>query len=220
MALAALAQEHRGTAREAGLRRAGATAWALAGDFDAAFRAGGEAPGAMPDLWRILAASGPDAALLAHAVTEDAAAMAAAPAAARRRIADRLSGLGLPGPALAWRGGGADDAGDAASAGPGPATPRQARRAGDWDAVSRGPDPVWAAAARTVAGGAGEAMKGGPDAGPAASRPSDPPGSAGALARGAALVRQTAETRAAIDALLAAVPPPGPGSAASGAAPR
>jgi hypothetical protein len=100
--LQAFVQEYRGSDLEPELRRALVIALATAGEFDAAFTAARDLAEPVPDLWRILAERGPDGAVLIHAVLPQGADLPPVDAGLRRLFARRLTGLGLPDPALRW----------------------------------------------------------------------------------------------------------------------
>ncbi|MCJ8140551.1 hypothetical protein [Falsirhodobacter halotolerans] len=100
--LQALLRERRGGEDTAALRRLVILGLASTGDFDAAFRAEREDPAAQPALWDWLAQTGGDDAVLTHAVLPPEAAMPRVPQTIRLALAARLTDLGLPDPALAW----------------------------------------------------------------------------------------------------------------------
>lgn len=84
------------------LTRTRALAIASTGDFDEAFTLAQPLPPSVKvDLWKMLAASGPDSAILAYAM-EPAAAPAGLPRKTRLRLSERLLSLGFPGEALGW----------------------------------------------------------------------------------------------------------------------
>jgi tetratricopeptide (TPR) repeat protein len=95
-------RERRGGPQEARFLRALVLAQGASGDFDAAFRGLEAAPDAAAILWQMLAQTGPDSALLAHAVLDAGVRPpdGAAPVAAV--IADRLLTLGLADWAAPW----------------------------------------------------------------------------------------------------------------------
>jgi hypothetical protein len=101
-ALAALLREHHGSSLEPALMRAHQLALAASGDFDAAFAAGKTADDVAALIWDRLAQEGGDSALLAHAVLDEAAPRPAVGSATARRLAERLTGLGLGAAALRW----------------------------------------------------------------------------------------------------------------------
>jgi hypothetical protein len=103
-ALAALLREQAGSDLEPTLRRAQILALASSGDFDQAFALLSDMAIAEPDLWRILAKSGADSAILNHAVLPQDVAVPDLNAAERSQIAVRLQTLGLSEAALAWIG--------------------------------------------------------------------------------------------------------------------
>ena len=101
--LAALVQENRGSSLESALVRAEMLARGSAADFEGAFAlAAGHEAGFVADLWRLLATSGPDSALLAQAVLPADMPVPALDAPTRQRIGDRLLGLGFPDESLRW----------------------------------------------------------------------------------------------------------------------
>ena len=104
VALAALIKEQAGSDLDPALRRAQILALASSGDFDQAFALLPGMPGAEPDLWQILARSGPDKAVLAHAVLPQDAALPAVSAADRSQLAAHLSALNMYDAALKWIG--------------------------------------------------------------------------------------------------------------------
>lgn len=101
-ALAALMHEHKGTESEPRIRRAHLLAEASAGDFESAFDQLETVPDAAADLWHLLAEKGPDSAVLAHAILPADRAPPGASVETRKRLADRLLGLGFPDQALTW----------------------------------------------------------------------------------------------------------------------
>jgi hypothetical protein len=107
----ALLREYKGAAEETGLRHALALALASQGDYDQAFaHLPGDGAG-RADLWAMLAARGPDAAVLTHAVPAGPA--QGLPPGAARAMAGRLVDLGFAEAALAWLGAETDtDEGD------------------------------------------------------------------------------------------------------------
>ena len=104
VALAALIKEQAGSDLEPALRRAQILALGSSGDFDQAFALLPGMPGATRDLWQILARSGPDTAVLTHAVLPQDAALPAVSAADRSQIAAHLSALNMFDAALQWIG--------------------------------------------------------------------------------------------------------------------
>lgn len=102
-ALTALANENEGGPLAPALRRAEMLARGSAGDFDTAFALGGDAEaGALLDLWRLLAARGPDSAVLGFAILEDTEPVPELGDNLRRDMATRLADLGFPAEALRW----------------------------------------------------------------------------------------------------------------------
>ncbi|WP_102224053.1 hypothetical protein [Acidimangrovimonas sediminis] len=98
-ALAALAHERRGTPEGNRLIRAEALALGTTGQFAAAFAMMGDDPEGAPRLWQLLAEHGSEEALLQAAITPPDLPL---DAETRRRIADRLIGLGFGAAARAW----------------------------------------------------------------------------------------------------------------------
>jgi hypothetical protein len=103
-ALAALLREQAGSDLEPALRRAQILALASSGDFDQAFVLLPEMALAEPDLWRLLASSGSDTAILNHAVLAQDAPPPALASTERSQIATHLQALGLSDAALRWIG--------------------------------------------------------------------------------------------------------------------
>jgi hypothetical protein len=171
--------EAAGTAEAAGLARALVLAHALAGDFDAAFAALPDAPAARADLWHLLA-KGPDSAVLLHAIGADPDGLSPD---TRRAMADRMLALGFPAEAQLWSGNSAPLVMPA----PGLDAQQTGIMARDWAAIAANGSPIWQSAAQTLS-------------------PAEPEG--GPLTRGRALAETSAQTRAALDALLSEVPPP------------
>ncbi|MEH6773254.1 MAG: hypothetical protein V7668_04980 [Cereibacter changlensis] len=102
-ALAALLKENRGAADERRIESAHRRALAASGEIDAAFAL--LAPGAEDALlWQMLADRGGDGSLLSLAVLPEDAALPDLPVAVRRKIATRLSDLGLAPAAARWLG--------------------------------------------------------------------------------------------------------------------
>ena len=101
--LAAFVHEHKGSPLERDLIRAELLARASQGDFEAGFGRLTDADGtALADLWGLLARSGPDSAVLAHAVLADDAPVPRLDDAVRTRIGTRLLDLGFADAALRW----------------------------------------------------------------------------------------------------------------------
>lgn len=171
--------EAEGTADAPALARALTLAHALSGDFDAAFAALPNAPDARSDLWKLLA-KGPDSAVLLHGLGADPANL---PEETRLAMAERLLTLGFPVQAQRWTGS------SAPIVMPPPATdPQQAVIAArDWASIATFGPSDWQAAAQSL---------------------SSPTPQGGPLTRGRAMAEASAETRARLDALLAAVPKP------------
>jgi hypothetical protein len=103
-ALAALLREQAGSDLEPALRRAQILALASSGDFDQAFALLPDMTAAGPDLWRLLAKSGSDTAILNHAVLAHDAPVPDIATAERSQIAAHLQALGLSDEALRWIG--------------------------------------------------------------------------------------------------------------------
>jgi tetratricopeptide (TPR) repeat protein len=103
-ALTAVLQEQRGTAEEPAAQEALLLAKAASGDIAGAFDILPKAPEMEPKVWRILSLLGSDDALLAHAVLLPDAMMPKVDVTTRRKLAERLLGLGLAENALYWLG--------------------------------------------------------------------------------------------------------------------
>ena len=84
------------------MRRALTLAQAASGDFDAAFS--GNVADQSPDLWRLLAKLGADAAVLTHAIRPEGAFVETVDDATSQLLAARLLDLGFPRPAAGWLG--------------------------------------------------------------------------------------------------------------------
>lgn len=179
-AIAAYLPQFAGTPDEAVLRRAHLLALALTDQFDAAFAALPQAPQAAPDLWRLLA-TGPDSAILLHALGADPATLAPV---TRTGIADRLLKLGFPEQARLWAG----TTGPLALPPPEPDALRMAIRSRTWAELPDSAPPEWTAAA-------------------AALQPAET-GTTTPLARSRALAETSEGTRGAIRDLLDSVPQP------------
>ncbi|WP_435164476.1 hypothetical protein [Falsirhodobacter sp. 1013] len=102
VALQALLKERTGGEEEAHLRRLVTLGLASVTRFDDAFAELPKAPKAEPELWDWLARTGGEDTLLRHAVLPQAAVPPTLPMATRLMLADRLTALGLPDPALRW----------------------------------------------------------------------------------------------------------------------
>ncbi|MDZ4095863.1 MAG: hypothetical protein U1D35_13270 [Paracoccaceae bacterium] len=100
--VAALAQANRGTELGKRLLRSHALALASSGDFDAAFMLSKVAPDFAAEIWGLLAQSGPDTALLTHAVLPKSEPLPEVPLDTRRQLSERLIALGFADPALHW----------------------------------------------------------------------------------------------------------------------
>jgi len=257
-ALSAMVKEQGAGPLGPALRRAEGLALASGGDFASAFAISGtETPGFDAELWPLLAASGPDSALLAQAVLPRTAVPETDPATATA-IARRLIDLGFPDAGLAWLPPADGDAGRVLLAARAELARRDARAAlrilaGETGAeadllraqaqVQLG-DPVGASAAFTAAGdvaAAERALWQGQDWSAVADSGVDPALSAAAalavpgvlapdpavvlpiadgtgaastllppttLARGRALIEDSAAARATVAAMLSAMPGP------------
>ncbi|MBN2629949.1 MAG: hypothetical protein JXR75_05355 [Rhodobacteraceae bacterium] len=102
VALEAFAFEQAGGPRKADLSRALAHAYALGDNYPAAFQQAAGSADLATDVWSVLAAQGPDAALLEVAVGAPEATISRLGKSLRAAIAARLVGAGLPNAALAW----------------------------------------------------------------------------------------------------------------------
>lgn len=102
LALEEALKERDGSADAPKFERALLLARASSGDFDGAFAEIDKSPDALPTLWQVLARSGPDSALLTHAVLPQGDAAPTAAKDVAGIIADRLLGLGLPDQAQSW----------------------------------------------------------------------------------------------------------------------
>ncbi|WP_096787084.1 hypothetical protein [Rhodobacter sp. CZR27] len=102
IALAAMLHENPGSEIGRRLGRAYRLALAATGDFETAFARRDLAPEADADVWRLLADAGPDSELLAQAVLAREDKVPDLPVATRRKLADRLLGLGLAAAAERW----------------------------------------------------------------------------------------------------------------------
>lgn len=101
-ALEGYLKERKDSADEPRFRHALILARAASGDFDRAFAGASLAPETLVPIWQILAQSGPDSALLAHATLSDATPPPPQAKAAAALIADRMLGLGLADQASNW----------------------------------------------------------------------------------------------------------------------
>lgn len=181
-ALAAYLPQVRDTPQQPAVMRAHILALALTDRFDEAFAALPQSPETAADLWRLLS-TGPDHAILHHAI---GAQTDTAPQSVREAIATRLRALGFPGEAASWL-----PVLNVTSASPPDANraPRDAAiLARDWDALGDDAPEHWQALAAQLA----------------AETPTD----SAPLAQSRALAATSAETRAAISALLEALPQP------------
>ena len=160
------------------LARAHVLALALSDQFDKAFAGLSAAPEAQGELWSLLA-NGPDDAILLHAMGADATPL---PETIRSQIAERLMTLGFPREAARW------------SSRPVPAPNgqdapyRQAILARSWAALGPDAPESWRQLAAKL---------------DPTEAPPGPP-----LARGRSLADESAETRAAVESLLADLPEP------------
>lgn len=160
------------------LARAHVLALALSDQFDKAFAELSTSPEAQGDLWSLLA-DGPDDAILLHAIGADATLL---PETIRNQIAERLMALGFLREAARW------------SSRPVPvptgqdAPYRQAILARSWAALGPDAPEPWRQLAAKI---------------DPTQAPEAPP-----LARGRTLADESAETRAAVEALLADLPEP------------
>ena len=100
-ALEALLHERRDGPEAARFALALTRALALAGDFDRAFADLARVPAASADVWALLAETGPDSALLAHAIRPGGITPQVAPPVAAT-LARRLSDLGFASQAADW----------------------------------------------------------------------------------------------------------------------
>lgn len=206
-ALAALRHERRGSEDEAQIARLHLLGLASLGDFEGAFLALRATPDAEPELWTWLAREGGDSAVLTHAVLPAGAALPTAPAETRLQIADRLTGLGLAGPALVWL-----ERGDKLAA----ASPEERLAAAEALMLQRDARQVLPLIAG-LQGEAAESLRIAALAQLEAPSPTLPEATAlltpptlegGALARSRAMVDEAADARARIDALLRGVQVP------------
>ncbi|WP_136683464.1 hypothetical protein [Falsirhodobacter xinxiangensis] len=198
-ALAALRHERRGGQEEADVARLHVLGLASIGDFAAAFAGARNAPDATPALWDWLARTGGDGALLTHAVLPEGSPLPEAAATTRLSLADRLTGLGLAGPALLWL-----ERGDRLAVAP-PEERLAAARARMQQRDARAVLPLIARmegeAADRLRIAALEQL--GTPATETTALPAPSPVEGGALARGRAMVGDAADARARIEALLA-----------------
>lgn len=179
-ALAAFLSQAEGTAEAPALARAHVLALALTDRFDAAFDALPMAPDAAPDLWRLLS-GGPDSAVLIHALGTGSDEVPRGVAqSVRDALAIRLHTLGFPEQARGW------------SAVSPPDTPAEAEasaiRQRDWAAIGPDAPAPWQDLTSTL---------------PPVDSSVDTP-----LARSRALTEASADTRAAVRALLSTIPNP------------
>lgn len=101
-ALEGYLKERKNTAAAPIYQHALILAHTASGDFDRAFAEAPLAPDTLALIWQILAQSGPDSALLAHATLPDATPSPPQAKAAAALIADRMLGLGLANQASNW----------------------------------------------------------------------------------------------------------------------
>ncbi|MDB6452476.1 hypothetical protein [Falsirhodobacter sp. 20TX0035] len=199
VAIQALLKERTGGEEEAHLRRLVTLGLASLTRFDEAFAELRKAPDAEAELWDWLARTGGEDTLLRHAVLPQSAVPPALPPATRLTLADRLTALGLPDPALRWLPADPVTPPERLSAARAQMARRDAREALRLIAGLDGDD---AEAIRTAA----EAQLSDPAA-PRVIEAQDlldaaPNTTAGALAQGRALVTDAADARARIEALL------------------
>lgn len=103
LALSALSREHSGAPLGSALARALMLALASAGAYDQAFDLGNVAgQAAVTETWAMLASSGPDSALLAHAVLSESAEVPPIDSPLKARIAKRLIDLGFAEAGMRW----------------------------------------------------------------------------------------------------------------------
>lgn len=89
-------------APDAASERAVILARALAGDFDTAFAMSDAAPAVQRDLWPILSGTGPDSAVILHAIRPPADSIRDVAAETRKALGERLLSLGFADAALVW----------------------------------------------------------------------------------------------------------------------
>jgi hypothetical protein len=177
-ALAAFLAQAESPAAKEALARAHLLALALSGDFDAAFAALPAVSQAQNDLWSLLS-GGPDEALLVHAVGAEGTAL---PVPTRNAIAERLLSLGFVQEAARW------SPDPLTLPTPEPQPLRQTILARNWAELGPDAPEPW----RNLAEKADQAVETGA-----------PP-----LARSRSLTTASAETRAAVQALLDSLPEP------------
>ena len=97
-----LLKERKGGSEAPAYQRALILARAASGDIDRAFAESVESPDTESALWQVLAQSGSDSALLAHATLEDGVVPPLAAKASATIIADRLLNLGMADQAAQW----------------------------------------------------------------------------------------------------------------------
>lgn len=178
-ALASFLSQAEGTAEAPALARAHVLALALTDRFDAAFAALPMAPDAAPDLWRLLS-GGPDSAVLLHALgTEPDNVPSGVGQSVRDALAIRLHKLGFPEQAKRWSAVPPPDF---------PAAEASAIRQRDWAAIGPNAPAPWQDLTAAL---------------PALDPDVETP-----LARSRALTEASADTRAAVRALLSSLPAP------------
>ena len=181
-AVAAFLSQADGTDEAPALARAHVLALALTDRFDAAFSALPKAPDAAPDLWRLLA-NGPDSAVLLHALGVGAEAIPSTIApSVRESLAARLQNLGFPDQARRWSLQSSPDGPDNSPPQP------NAIHMRNWSAIGPDAPAPWKDLTAAL-----------PTFRPDAETP---------LARGRALTEASADTRAAVRALLSTLPDP------------
>jgi hypothetical protein len=233
-ALEALLHEADGGTDAPRYQRAVVLARGLSGDFAGAFAGLPTVPDSAPDLWRILAQTGPDSAVISNALLVDGSPVPDSGPDTRKRLAERLVDLGFPDQALVWLADVADPVlsaraqlrrqdpqaalialGDMVGSDASPLRAKALSMIGD---ASTAADTY--AAAGLVEDALQETIKARnwprlADTGPAHWQgaaievtASDLAAAPGPLARGRALTERTETTRLAIDALLSSVGPP------------
>ena len=100
-ALEGFLHERRNTPDDPRFARALTLARALAGDYEAAFADLAEDPAALADVWTLLAETGPDSAVLTHAILLTGS-LPQVPATVAERLSHRLLGLGFATQAENW----------------------------------------------------------------------------------------------------------------------
>lgn len=218
--LASMLAENKGSDLGRRLGHAYRLALAATGDYKQAFVQHDIAPDSDPEIWAMLGKSGADSAVLTYAVLGPDQPLPPVPAETRRALADRLLDLGLPGPASRWIPGDPDSPEDRVLAArvdsfagkpedrPVISAPRDpaatARPAPSDAALAPVADaPVGAAAPSPSSAPSDQSVDLWAEVAKAASRPqAETVGTDGALARGRALVSESAAARSKIEALL------------------